>query len=343
MALKLAFTSCMDTVNYPEQPAWGRMAATQPDAMVLLGDSMYMDYGKKVFGVFFSDGPRPESEGNGTPKDLPLQAFSDRMHARYRAQYEVQGFRDAIRGCNGNVHAIWDDHDFAWNNSRGAGQPGPAFVSQTQRRISTQHYRTWQRALNELPDLYPADAVDSAAPAIDDTGIGRTVALAPGEVFLHLLDGRSFREGDENDDGVSLLGKDQRDALDGALEAHPKAIHVIAVPEPMEKWQNFSEFKWLIGWARQRHIIVICGDVHEHHYVGYKANGKKDWGAKDKAVLHEFAASAMAQGPTMFGKRKEVFGTLDFSAEAVTVQLFHAGEVAEHYSIDRESWKIAEA
>lgn len=343
MELKLAFTSCMDTVNYPVQAAWGHMADAKPNVMVLLGDSMYMDYGKKIFGVFVSDGPRPESEGNGTPKHLPLQTFSDRMHARYQAQYEVPGFRDAIRGCNGNVHAIWDDHDFAWNNSRGAGQPGPAFVSQTQRRISTQHYRTWQRALNELPDQYPVDAVDSASPEVDDAGIGRTVELVQNEVFLHLLDSRSFRDGDENDEGVSMLGQDQRVALDDALEPHPKAIHIVAVPEPMEKWQNFSEFKWLIAWAKRRHIIVICGDVHEHHYVGYKANGKKDWGAKDKAVLHEFAASAMAQGPTIFGKKREVFGTLAVGADALKVELVHAGEVAERYTIDRESWKITEA
>ncbi|HET7793440.1 MAG TPA: alkaline phosphatase D family protein [Rhizobacter sp.] len=336
--MKIAFTSCMDTVNYPTQPGWAALAREKPTHVVLLGDSIYMDYGKKIFGAFVSGGPRPESEANGTPARLPLDVFSTRMHQRYEQQYKVPGFLDAIRGRK--VHAIWDDHDFAWNNSRGAGPAGPAFVPQAQRRISTAHYRAWQAALAAQKPGYPPNDVDSAAPPHDDAGIGRTEMLADG-VCLHLLDSRTFREGDEDAEDVSLLGQAQRDKVEAALAAHAQAVHIVAVSEPMEKWNNFTEFKWLVDWATRRHILVICGDIHDCHYVGYKPNGKKDWGAKDKAVLHEFAASAMAQGPTVFGKKKEVFGTLDFSDTAIAVTLFHEGQPVERYAIDRNSWKIS--
>lgn len=171
--LKIAFTSCMDTVNHGEQPGWRNLAREKPNAIVLLGDSIYMDYGKKIAGIFISGGPRPASEANGTPALLSVADFSSRMHQHYRQQYDVPGFLDSIRGCKGNVHAIWDDHDFTWNNSRGAGPAGPALVPEAQRRFSTAHYRTWQKALNDQPIAYPSNTVNSGDPRADDGGIGR--------------------------------------------------------------------------------------------------------------------------------------------------------------------------
>jgi len=329
---KLAFTSCMDSVNYPVQPGWAQLAAQAPDAVVLMGDSIYMDYGW---------GSGHKGEANGTPKDLPLPAFSQRLHDRYRAQYELPGFREAIHGRQ--VHAIWDDHDFAWNNSRGAGAEGPAKVDERQRRISTEHFHTWREALRTQPAAYPANSVNPAAPRPDDQGIGRSVVLVPNQLFLHLMDGRSFREGDDGDVGLSLFGHDQRHAVEELFHQQPNAVHLVTIAEPLEKWRDFLDAQWLLGWAQRRRILVICGDVHEPQYTGYKANGRKDWGKKDKTVLHEFTASAMAQGPTgFFGKKRNVFGTLTFGGSHIEARLIHEGAVWAHYTIDRSAWTISE-
>ena len=41
--MKLAFASCMCTAAFKKQPVWDDIAAHQPDALVLLGDSVYTD------------------------------------------------------------------------------------------------------------------------------------------------------------------------------------------------------------------------------------------------------------------------------------------------------------
>lgn len=331
--LKLAFTSCMDSVNYPGQPGWDDLARETPDVLVLLGDSIYMDYG---WGKGHADEP------NGSPKDLKPADFSHRMHQRYRAQYGVPAFRDAIRGRQ--VHAIWDDHDFAWNNSRGAGPQGDALVSRQQRHIATAHLQAWRGALATQPDSYPADMVDSAAPSVNDRGIGGSVTLQAGRLYLHLLDGRSFRDGDDTGaPGQTLFGHDQRHAVEELFHQQEEAVHLLAIAEPLEKWRGFVDAQWLLGWAQRRHVLVISGDVHEPQYTGYKANGNKDWGKKDKTVLHEFTASAMAQGPTgFFGKKRNVFGTLTFGDSRIEAALFHGSERLARYAIDRDSWAITE-
>lgn len=331
-ALRIAFTSCMDTVNYPRQPGWTRLAAQRPEHIVLLGDSMYMDYGG-ILGLGF--GPRPREEYNGTPWDLPLDQFSKRMHERYKAQFEVEGFAEALRGRT--VHAIWDDHDFGWNNSRGLGVDDKSRLSETQRRISTAHFRQWQQALRNPGEPYPQNAVNPAAPPVgDDAGIGRSVALIPDKLYLHLLDARTFREGDDDGEGLSMLGEAQRQAVGKVLQDYPAAIHIVAVGEPMQKWDHTPDAKWLLDWAAKRHILSICGDIHEPEYTGYKANGKKDFGDKDKTVLHEFCASAMAQGPAVGPKRKEVYGMLIVEDDSVEVQLFVKNEMSEHYKLLRQ-------
>lgn len=330
MPLTLAFTSCMDTLNYPDQPGWQALARAAPDVIVLLGDSIYMDYG---WGEPHADEP------NGSPKHLPLQHFSHRMHTRYRAQYAVPTFRHAIQGRA--VHAIWDDHDFAWNNSRGAGPAGAAQVSPGQRRIATAHFRAWQQALAAQPAAYPADTVNPAAPPADDAGIGRSIALPGQHTWLHLMDARSHRDGDEDDSDHTLYGHDQRHAVEESFHNHPDDVHIVATPEPMEKWRDAVDAQWLVGWATRRKILTLCGDVHEPQYVGWKANGKKDWGKKDKTVLHEFTASAMAQGPTgFFGKKRNVFGVLEIGDATINVRLQHGEEVLDGYTLDRASWQI---
>lgn len=41
--MNIAFTSCMSTRALAVQPVWGQIASKHPDALVLLGDSVYMD------------------------------------------------------------------------------------------------------------------------------------------------------------------------------------------------------------------------------------------------------------------------------------------------------------
>ena len=46
--MKIAFASCMDPIDGFEQPVWDDVLNKSPGVLLLLGDSVYMDYGKKV-------------------------------------------------------------------------------------------------------------------------------------------------------------------------------------------------------------------------------------------------------------------------------------------------------
>jgi hypothetical protein len=75
--MKIAFTSCIDAIDDPTQAVWGRIRNLAPDVLVLLGDTMYMDYGIALPG---SDRPV------GWPRKLPDDVFAATMHARYKLQ-----------------------------------------------------------------------------------------------------------------------------------------------------------------------------------------------------------------------------------------------------------------
>ena len=46
--VRIAFASCMCTPYFSDQPVWNWIAAKQPDHVVLLGDSIYLDVARGV-------------------------------------------------------------------------------------------------------------------------------------------------------------------------------------------------------------------------------------------------------------------------------------------------------
>ena len=75
--MKIAFTSCIDAIDDPSQAVWGRIRKLAPDVLVLLGDTMYMDYG---IALLASDRPV------GWPRKLADETFATTMHDRYKLQ-----------------------------------------------------------------------------------------------------------------------------------------------------------------------------------------------------------------------------------------------------------------
>ena len=141
----IAFTSCMLTKRPIhkgwQNEAWGEVRGHAPDHLCLLGDNIYMDFGA----------------GTLQSKQWSVAVFAREMHARYARQWnDVEAFRDLVRSTS-HVHVIWDDHDFAWKNSRGAGQDP---VSTEKQRVSKFLYQQFQQHLNQNtgdqgPTTYP--------------------------------------------------------------------------------------------------------------------------------------------------------------------------------------------
>ena len=87
-AISLAFASCVDERRFPDQPGWDVMAERGADAVVLLGDTPYID-----------------------STELEVQ------RRRYREFYSIEPLARLLRGTS--LYATWDDHDFGRNDTDG--------------------------------------------------------------------------------------------------------------------------------------------------------------------------------------------------------------------------------
>ena len=85
----IAFGSCANDLLFREQPIWGRILARSPQALVLLGDTPYIDDGTV--------------EGR---------------RRRHRAFFEFPPIRAVLSALP--TWTIWDDHDYATNDQFGA-------------------------------------------------------------------------------------------------------------------------------------------------------------------------------------------------------------------------------
>jgi len=316
--MKIAFTSCMDTLNKPDQKAWYAMHDQNPDQIVLLGDSIYMDY----------EWGHNLEERHKQPKWMTMPDFSERMHTRYQAQWNVASFKQAI--ANRPVHAIWDDHDFAWNNARGAGpDSGDELAYDYVQRLSREQFRVWREELARVPKrAYPGNPAPDGEVAGDKNAvsIASTVALSPG-IVIHLTDGRSFREEKHG----KLLGDAQRTALDQAFQSGEDQIHIVASGSVLESWEESHEddFRWLRDWSQKRRILVLSGDIHEPRFL-----------QPPQSRLFEATASAMAQEPAIGPKKCDVFGMLHIDHDALRIELFENTTLLSSHRIDRTRWTL---
>ena len=82
--MKIAFTSCMAFTVFAQQPVWDQIAAQRPDRLLLLGDSVYIDFG-----------PYPTNITH--PKQLAPVDFLQHVLARWRTQLDQPQFRALVR------------------------------------------------------------------------------------------------------------------------------------------------------------------------------------------------------------------------------------------------------
>ncbi|MBN8477571.1 MAG: alkaline phosphatase D family protein [Burkholderiales bacterium] len=317
MALKICFTSCADQINDPVQRGWTFISGKSADILLLLGDQIYMDYG-------FGNGHM----SLGMPRSLSLREFSEAMYRRYRAQYEVPSFRQAI--SRPTTYAIWDDHDFAWNNARGGASSnggttsGHDVVPPDKRLLSRALFQQFRETLVAKPAKYPPNPVTNGIVTEDLGGIQSTVNCSH-LVRLHLLDGRSFRERPAS--GGTHLGLHQRENLERALIS-PPGINIIVSSTTLKDWKKYSDYRWLRDWGRTHRILVLSGDIHEPDFRIHE-------------TVFEATASAIAQPPgvtAILGKQSEVFGVLSIDDSSIEVEIYAADRRDEHYEIDRARW-----
>lgn len=253
--MKIAFTSCIDAIDDPIQPVWGKIKAQQPDVVLLLGDLMYMDYGLALLGS-----KRPL----GWPRKVSNEVFAATMHARYVAQWSVQSFRDLL-ASGPALGMIWDDHDFAWNNTRGLGAERHYAVNAEKRLIAQGLFRQFRSACeNADGSTYPG------LPALDvllgATEKGIQTSFDRDNVRFIMLDGRSYREDPNMAPDADLHGFAQREWLRQQITAWDGLVVIgsgSVLTGSGESWSDYLDYAWLLGTADKR-VVVLSGDIHKN-------------------------------------------------------------------------------
>ncbi len=296
--MKIAFASCFDALADPKQIVWDQVRAQAPEVLLLLGDTIYMDYG------FSLRGPRKWSN----------QEFADEMYTRYKAQWGVESFRTLIASASvKRIGLIWDDHDFAWNNSCGSGTSSRKAVPLEKRRISKNLFLQFKGRVQQqnITSAYPDQPSLAHLLAGDDTGIQEAVDYGP--VRIIMLDGRTYREDPDNDDEMptrSLLGKAQRTWLENQVKASNGFKLLCSgstLARSRESWDRYMDYQWLLDQGFKK-TVVLSGDIHKNAIQLHDGD------------LFELTSSGAARpGP---GGGRGNFGILEIAGGLVKVSLY---------------------
>lgn len=313
--MRIAFTSCHFTRVFVQQPVWTWIAQLNPDHLVLLGDKFYLDL----------NGPQH-------PEAMTDDEFAQHQFALYGELIAQGEFAALAATLPGRVHALWDDHDFLWNDACGA-EVHPLHSGKV--RLSTAFLEVFRAALAQglAPGSFPAvynDARfwDAAQPPLATPSL----ALAP-DLWLHLSDGRTFRTRTwgVRESRRTLLGAAQRDRFTQAITAQPQALHLFASGSTVAGWQRYAtDLAWLEGLAANQRMLVLSGDIHRNRLDAFYTGG---------FPLHEATASGAAvRDAVVVGAHRENFGILDIDPMQVTISLFRRGQPEDQRVLDRHTW-----
>ena len=308
----------MSTTVFPQQPVWEQIKAQQPDHLLLTGDSVYID--TPPYAVH--------------PKTMSEDAFMQHVHGRYTALLAQPQFAALVKTVP--TEAIWDDHDFLWNE---------AYAEQAvAKKIYAGHIRASRALFNAYTRSLQAKLATGSFPALyNDALLWKQDEPAPhyrckdlgAGVVLHLTDGRSQRR------KSTLLGSQQRQAIAAKMASFaPDTVHLLASGSVVEAhkgdhWGSFEDHSWLLALAQQHRILVLSGDIHENGFSVIPLDGGK--------CLFEATASGAAIRllVTLLSPRQN-YGLLEISPQELLVSLFSFGQLNQGkvWRIDRARWQL---
>ena len=281
---RIDFVSCAHPVLCPVQPAWDAIAAAEPDLLLLLGDNTYMSWDGQTWLI-------------------------DDLRKHYALQFAVPGFRRLLQTV---PHmAIWDDHDFGWNDCVGS-QLSPDRLAAT-RALFDQHLGG---ALNNnRPHMY--------------------CSLAIGPVRVIMLDVRTHRTLSTDPD-PTVLGKVQEDWLWQQLADNTEPYLVIGSGTPItqgapgHRLADYSAFHTRLmqelqhrpADAAPRKALFLSGDIHDNAWV-----------------RHVGFYEAIASGVACLSRRTQLptsnWGLLEFDEKKDRVKLTLSGHWPSYVGVHR--------
>jgi alkaline phosphatase D len=258
--IRIAFGSCARIQAHPVQPIWDAVLHWQPDLFLWLGDNVYHD-------------------------TLEPQIMAE----MYRWQRLVPNLQPLLQSVP--QLAIWDDHDYALNDS---DRTNPAKLA-----ALDAFKRYWANPQYGLPD----------APGV-------FFSFGYGAVDMFMLDGRWYRDPVVAADGPgkTLLGTQQFEWLKQQLVQSKAAFKLIACGSGWNSGKGPAGDSWaayrherdaLFDFIRDRKIegvVLLSGDTHvgELNCIPRSAHGGYD--------LYELVSSPLAQDTrtNWLGRRPEL-------------------------------------
>ncbi len=307
---QVAFGGCAGYVPYNER-VWDVVRRFQPRAFLTLGDNVYID--------------DPESP--------------DQQRLMYYQRQSRPEFRRLVGSTP--VYAIWDDHDFAMDDSEG----GP--------EVNVPYWKPM------VLDIFKQNWVNPSYGDADRPGVWFDFEI--GDVHFILLDGRYYREdagrwsGGERIENASMLGPHQKEWLRQTLTGSDATFKVLVSPVPwkyeakcsgvrtLDGWYGYSEEREeIFSWIEDQNIegvVLISSDRHR----------SDAWliDREDGYDFYEFSSGHFTNQHThdvlegsLFGfNTKNSFGLLTFDTDAddphVTYQIVDIdGYIQETISIN---------
>ena len=318
--MRIAFVSCVLTTLYPDQPVWDWIAAQQPDRLLLLGDSTYFDI-----------------DTASHPRDMPDWAFAQYVYQRYAELIAQPRFAALVAAMPaGTVNAIWDDHDFLWDNATG-GDKNTRLMHGGQIRLATAFLEAFRAALQQqlAPGSFPPDAGDPSLWNMNQPALATpSLQLAP-DLWLHLSDGRTNRTATflVAESKRTIFGSTQKAAFTQAIVNAPQAVHLWASGSTMAGYQRYTkDITWLMGLAAQQRVLMLSGDIHRNALDAF-TNGP------NKFALHEATSSGAAiKDAVVAGAVRQNFGILDIGAQQIDISLFSRNRLELSRTIFRQTW-----
>jgi alkaline phosphatase D len=354
--MRFAVTSCSDPLEHSKQKVWASIAQAMPDHLILLGDQIYMDYGPKIVSIFWNN------PANGEPAAFSDLDFAAHQYERYAAQWRSMQGSGLWQLPKLKVHGIWDDHDFAWNNSFGAGpiddrqpkngQPVPASKQQISRHLFRQFFSSLRAPIYPANTLQTQNAIDQLnedlrrrvffsdmLPADAEHGL---VELRDG-VNLMLTDGRTFRTAQQESVSTSSMFGDEQmkwvqgNIKDGAITLIAAGCTLSHGPERWKKYKDHDELLNVLSERKDARVLLLSGDIH---YTAVEES--------EAPNLIEVIASGAARP---FGNwlpwraSRGNFALCDIAPEAVRVEMREGEPGSWNASqrvatIDRNSWRV---
>lgn len=301
---RIAFTSCSHIEFRPEQPVWGHIAATKPDLLLLLGDTVYMSY-------------------------LETDPWDhERLERLYKAQLSYPPFKELVERTP--TLAIWDDHDFGIDNACGAEHTEQRDASL---HLFLKHMMPIQaRRDQDRSRVYGRyDGVPGVKVLMLDERYWRENAWG-GETGRTMLGEEQekwlFDELAHNDGpGITILCSGSTVDRGGPSES-------IRDYEPF-----FTQLKE--ACAKRGRTLLLSGDIHFNRFESHDLS--KESGVASGPAFHEATASGSAHRTYAKHKILNNWGLLTIDGQGVRVDLYAAGNPGRtHWEIDRATWKALE-